>query len=81
MGFPLSWFPDNGGLARRRADAAELGRRQGRASRRARTKPAPITAPGELQDTTTITARGRPATSVAAAEVAGAATRSCVGWR
>jgi putative transposase len=43
-------------LARRRADAAELGRRQRRASRRARAKLAPITQPGEIVDTTTITA-------------------------
>jgi putative transposase len=43
-------------LARRRADAAELGRRQRRASRRARAKLAPITEPGEVVDTTTISA-------------------------
>jgi putative transposase len=43
-------------LVRRRADAAELGRRQRRASRRARAKLAPITEPGEVVDTTTISA-------------------------
>lgn len=43
-------------LARRRADAAELGQRQRRASRRARAKLAPITEPGEVVDTTTISA-------------------------
>lgn len=42
-------------LERRRADAAELGRRQRRTSRRARTQLAPITAPGPLEDTTVIT--------------------------
>lgn len=41
-------------LARRRADAAELGRRQRRASRRARAKLAPITEPGPLEDTTVV---------------------------
>lgn len=43
-------------LARRRADAAELGRRQRRASRRARAKLAPITGPGPFEDTTVVTA-------------------------
>ena len=43
-------------LARRRADAAELGRRQRRASRRARARLAPITAPGEPEETTVISA-------------------------
>jgi putative transposase len=43
-------------LARRRSDAAELGRRQRRASRRARATLAPITEPGPTQDTTTVTA-------------------------
>jgi putative transposase len=43
-------------LARRREDAAELGRRQRRASRRARARLAPITGPGEVEDTTTISA-------------------------
>jgi putative transposase len=43
-------------LARRRADAAELGRRQRRTSRRARAKLAPITEPGAVVDTTTISA-------------------------
>ena len=42
-------------LARRRADAAELGRRQRAASRRARAKLAPITAPGPTEETTVIT--------------------------
>ena len=42
-------------LERRRADAAELGRRQRRASRAARAQLAPITTPGELEDTTVIT--------------------------
>jgi putative transposase len=42
-------------LARRHADAAELGRRQRRASRQARARLAPITAPGEAEDTTVIT--------------------------
>jgi putative transposase len=41
-------------LARRRADAAELGRRQRRASRRARAKLAPITEPGPLEDITVV---------------------------
>lgn len=41
-------------LARRRADAAELGRRQRRASRRARAKLAPITEPGPVIEVTTI---------------------------
>lgn len=41
-------------LARRRADAAELGRRQRRASRRARAKLAPITEPGPMEDTTVV---------------------------
>ncbi len=41
---------------RRRADAAELGKRQRRASRRARATLAPITAPGEVVDTTIISA-------------------------
>jgi putative transposase len=44
-------------LARRHADAAELGRRQRRASRRARAQLAPITQPGEVEDTTTITTK------------------------
>jgi len=43
-------------LARRRADAAELGRRQRRASRRARARLAPVTAPGEPEETTVISA-------------------------
>jgi putative transposase len=43
-------------LARRRADAAELGRRQRRASRRARAELAPITGPGTIEETTTISA-------------------------
>jgi len=43
-------------LERRRTDAAELGKRQRRASRRARASLAPITAPGEVVDTTTISA-------------------------
>ena len=42
-------------LERRHADAAELGRRQRRASRRARAQLAPITAPGPGEDTTVIT--------------------------
>lgn len=42
-------------LERRRADAAELGRRQRRASRRARSQLAPITEPGPIEDTTVIT--------------------------
>jgi putative transposase len=42
-------------LERRRADAAELGRRQRRASRQARARLAPITAPGPVEDTTVIT--------------------------
>ncbi|WP_224400943.1 Mu transposase C-terminal domain-containing protein [Pseudonocardia sp. ICBG1034] len=42
-------------LERRRADAAELGRRHRRASRRARAQLAPITKPGEVEDTTVIT--------------------------
>jgi hypothetical protein len=42
-------------LERRHADAAELGRRQRRASRRARARLAPITAPGPGEDTTVIT--------------------------
>jgi putative transposase len=41
-------------LARRRADAKELGRRQRRASRRARAVLAPITEPGQAVETTTI---------------------------
>lgn len=41
-------------LDRRRADAAELGRRQRRASRRARAKLAPITAPGDPIEETTV---------------------------
>ena len=45
-------------LARRRADAAELGRRQRRASRRARARLAPVTAPGEPEETTVISAAG-----------------------
>lgn len=43
-------------LARRRADAAELGRRQRRASRRARAELAPITDAGPIEETTTISA-------------------------
>ena len=43
-------------LERRRADAAELAKRQRRASRRARATLAPITAPGEPADTTVISA-------------------------
>jgi putative transposase len=43
-------------LARRHADAAELGRRQRRATRRARARLAPLTAPGPGEDTTVITA-------------------------
>ncbi len=43
-------------LERRRADAAELGRRQRRASRRARAQLAPITEPGPVEDTTVVTA-------------------------
>ena len=43
-------------LDRRRADAAELARRQRRASRRARAKLAPITAPGSIEDVTIVTA-------------------------
>ncbi|SFO44386.1 putative transposase [Pseudonocardia ammonioxydans] len=43
-------------LARRRADAAELGRRQRKASRRARAQLAPITEPGPVEDTTVVTA-------------------------
>jgi len=43
-------------LARRRADAAELGRRQRQASRRARARLAPVTAPGEPEETTVISA-------------------------
>jgi putative transposase len=41
-------------LARRRADAAELARRQRRASRRARLRLAPITGPGPIQETTVV---------------------------
>jgi putative transposase len=41
-------------LARRREDAAELGRRQRRASRRARVRLAPITAPGPITDITAV---------------------------
>jgi putative transposase len=45
-------------LVRRREDAAELGRRQRRTSRRARAKLPPITHPGEeVEDTTAITAK------------------------
>ena len=44
-------------LAARRRDAAELGRRQRRASRRARARLAPITEPGALvAETTVVTA-------------------------
>ncbi|MBW0106794.1 Mu transposase C-terminal domain-containing protein [Pseudonocardia sp. KRD291] len=43
-------------LERRRADAAELGRRQRWASRRARAQLAPITEPGPVTDTTVVTA-------------------------
>jgi putative transposase len=41
-------------LARRRADAAELARRQRRASRRARLRLAPITGPGPIEETTVV---------------------------
>jgi putative transposase len=41
-------------LARRRADAAELARRQRRASRRARLRLAPITGSGPIQETTVV---------------------------
>lgn len=41
-------------LARRRADAAEQAKRQRRASRRARTRLAPVTGPGPIDDTTVI---------------------------
>jgi putative transposase len=41
-------------LARRRADAAELARRQRRASRRARVRLAPITGPGAIEETTVV---------------------------
>lgn len=41
-------------LTRRRADAAEQARRQRRASRSARTRVAPVTSPGETEDTTVI---------------------------
>jgi putative transposase len=41
-------------LARRKADAAELGRRQRRASRQARLRLAPVTGPGEIEETTVI---------------------------
>ena len=44
-------------LARRRADAAELARRQRRASRRARLRLAPITGPGPIQETTVVSRR------------------------
>lgn len=43
-------------LARRRADSDELSRLRRRASRRARAKLAPVTAPGPVQDATVITA-------------------------
>ena len=43
-------------LAARRRDAAELGRRQRRASRRARARLAPITEPGPAAETTVVTA-------------------------
>ncbi len=43
-------------LARRRADAAELGRRQQRTSRRARARLARITEPGTAEETTVISA-------------------------
>ncbi|MCD2191689.1 Mu transposase C-terminal domain-containing protein [Actinomycetospora soli] len=43
-------------LARRRADAVELGRRQRRTSRRARAQLAPATAPGQIEDATVVTA-------------------------
>lgn len=43
-------------LDRRRADAAELARAQRRASRRARTRLAPITVPGQVEDATVVTA-------------------------
>ena len=42
-------------LDRRRADAAELARAQRRASRRARARLAPITAPGVVEDATVVT--------------------------
>jgi putative transposase len=41
-------------LARRRADAAELARRQRRATRRARLRFAPITGPGPIEETTIV---------------------------
>ena len=43
-------------LAKRRADAAEQARRQRRAARRARSRVAPITGPGAVEDTTVISA-------------------------
>ena len=57
--YPQDALPDaerDAVLARRRADAAELGRRQRRASRRARARLAPVTAPGEPEETTVISA-------------------------
>ena len=50
-------------LARRRADAAELARRQRRASRRARLCLAPITGPGPIQETTVVSRRQAAADS------------------
>jgi putative transposase len=41
-------------LARRRADSAELARRQRRASRRAQARLAPITGPGPIEETTVV---------------------------
>jgi putative transposase len=57
-------------LDRRRADALELGRRQRRASRRARLKLAPITAPGPVEDTTVVTNEQAAAADDATAETA-----------
>ena len=57
--YPQDALPDaerDAVLARRRADAAELGTRQRRASRRARARLAPVTAPGEPEETTVISA-------------------------
>ncbi|MGQ0575845.1 MAG: Mu transposase C-terminal domain-containing protein [Pseudonocardia sp.] len=55
-------------LARRRADVAELGRRQRRASRRARARLAPITGPGPVTDTTTVSAEQAAADDTADCE-------------
>jgi putative transposase len=41
-------------LARRRADAMELSRRQRRASRQAKLRLAPVTAPGSIEEVTVI---------------------------